>query len=304
MRPARNDAEALEVFEDLRPRLLALAYRMLGDVARAQDLVQETWLRWHAQEGEVASPRAFLLTVVTRLCLNELASARERLEERRGLRLPEPVDLDAAGLGQREQLERISMAFLVMLERLTPAERAVLLLHEVFDLPHEEIGALISKTGAASRKLLERAKAKAATGRKQLTSSKKEHAQVLEAFVRATITGDAAALVSLLAPNATLLTDAGPDGLQVGRIRNLRGPLSGAQRIAGFVVATSRAAQLSIERRELNGLPSLVLTRDGAVFAALLLEVAGGRIERLFFQADPARLRFLGAAEGASSRKS
>src|SRR5262245_27356063 len=114
------------VFESHRPALLALAYRMLGDVGRAQDSVQEAWLRWHHRDVEVESPKAFLVTVVTRLCLNELGSARARREESRSDRLPEPVDLDEAGLGRLEELEQLSMAILVVLERLTPAERATL----------------------------------------------------------------------------------------------------------------------------------------------------------------------------------
>ena len=115
-----------------RPELTALAYRMLGDMARAQDMVQEAWLRWDARETQVESPRAFLVTVVTRLCLNELDSARTRREESRSDRLPEPVDLEASGLSRLESLERNLDGALVVLERLSPAERAVLLLHDVF----------------------------------------------------------------------------------------------------------------------------------------------------------------------------
>src|SRR5437899_3102169 len=141
--------EDLAVFESHRPAMVSLAYRMLGDVGRAEDMVQEAWLRWQHRQEAVDSPPAYLVTMVTRLCLNELDSARARREQSRGDRLPEPVALEEGPLGRIEALEQVSMAFLVILQRLTPAERAVLLLHDVFDFPHAEIAALIDKNEAA-----------------------------------------------------------------------------------------------------------------------------------------------------------
>src|SRR6266849_6898494 len=184
----------LAVFESHRPAMLALAYRMLGDVGPAPDMLQEAWLRWHQRDVEVDSPKAFLVTVVTRLCLNELTSARARREESRSDRLPEPVDLEEGGMARLEELEQLSMAILVVLERLTPAERAVLLLHEVFDFPHEEIAELVSRSPAACRKLLERARQRVAAGRRLITASREEHQRLLDAFLRATSAGDVAAL--------------------------------------------------------------------------------------------------------------
>src|SRR5262249_16875964 len=243
----------LRTFESFRPELVALAYRMLGDVERAQDMVQEAWLRWHRREVEVDSAKPFLITVVTRLCLNELDSARARREASRSDRLPEAVDPDEAGLGRLETLDQVSMAFLVVLERLNPAERAVLLLHDVFDLPHEEIAALVSRSPPACRKLLERARQKVSAGRRMVTASREEHQRLLRAFVRAAYAGDVAALVELLAADAVLITDGGPEGRRVGRFRSLRQPLEGAARVAAFVVATTRSSGLDVEERELNG---------------------------------------------------
>ncbi|WP_394829292.1 sigma-70 family RNA polymerase sigma factor [Pendulispora albinea] len=146
-----HSTHKLSAFESCRRELLAFAYRMLGDVARAEDMVQETWLRWQKYDGEPESDKAFLVTIVTRLCLNELDSAKMRREESRADRRPEPVDLEEGGMPlleqdeQIEQIERISMAFLVVLQRLTPAERAVLLLHDVFEFDHGEIGTLVAK---------------------------------------------------------------------------------------------------------------------------------------------------------------
>lgn len=286
-----SDATA---FESLRPDLVALAYRMLGDAARAKDVVQEAWVRYQRHEAKVESAKAYLVTVVTRLCLSELGAPRARIEVTSGLRLPEPVDVEDAGLGRIEEYERISMAFLIVLERLTPPERAAFLLHDAFDFGHDEIAALMGRTPEASRKLLERARTKVNAGRKLISASREEHERLLHAFLSATQTGDTARLAELLAADATLLTDAGPGERSVGRIRNLKRPLVGAHKIAAFVIATSRAAALSLEQHELNGRPALVFSQQGRTFGALLLEVADGRIQSLYFQGDPARLRFLG----------
>jgi len=302
----RTATEDLEVFESHRPALIGLSYRMLGDVGRAQDMVQDAWLRWHDREVEVESPKAFLVTVVTRLCLNELDSARARREESRSDRLPEPVDLEQGGLARLEELEQLSMAVLVALERLSPAERAVLLLHEVFDFPHEEIARLVSRSPAACRKLLERARQRVSEGRRLITASREEHQRLLDAFLQAASAGDVAALTSLLAADAVLITDGGPEGREVAGIRNLRRPLEGAGRVAAFVAATSRRTELQVERRVLNGQPALLFLKDDQPFAAVLLAVAEGRIQRVFFHADPRRLRHLGrgAASGTSIRVS
>ncbi len=285
----------LETFEIHRADLLALAYRMLGDVGRAQDIVQEAWLRWHGRPaGEVIeAPKAFLVTVVTRLALTELGSARARKEESRGDRLPEPVDLAVAGMDRLETLDQLSMAFLVVLEKLTPAERAVLLLHEVFDFTHDEISALVGRTPASCRKLLERARESVAAGRRMFTASREEHARLLYAFAGAAMQGDLSTLVELLAEDAVLVTDGGRHGREVDGTRNLPRPLEGAARVAAFVAATSSRADLVAEPRDLNGQPALVFRRGEQAVAALLLAVADGKIARVFFHADADRLGFI-----------
>lgn len=292
-----NDrATDLSVFESHRAALLTLAYRMLGDLGRAEDMVQDAWLRWHERRTDAESPRAFLVTLVTRLCLNELDSARARREESRGDRLPEPVDLDEGGIGHVEALDQVSMAFLVVLQRLTPAERAALLLHDVFDFGHGEIGELLGKSEAASRKLLERARAHVAEVRRSLTVTREEHARILGAFLRAVQAGDTGALLALLADGATLISDGGPEGRTLAGARNLTEPLVGAGRVAAFVVRASARASgvLALAEHELNGQPALVFTHQGAPAAALLLGVADGRVHSVFFQADVARLGRLG----------
>jgi RNA polymerase sigma-70 factor (ECF subfamily) len=284
----------LEVFEAERARLVALAYRMLGDVGRAEDMVQEAWLRWQGRHEEVDSPPAYLVTMVTRLCLNELDSAKTRREQSRGDRLPEPVALDEGTLGRIEALEQVSMAFLVMLQRLTPAERAVLLLHDVFDFAHVEIAALIDKNEAACRKLLERAREHVASEKRLFVASRDMHQRLLGSFVQAASAGDATALVGLLAEDAVLITDGGPQGRRGRGFRNLQLPLQGAAKIAAFVVATSRDSGVEAEMHDLNGQPAIVLYENDQPSAAILLGVANGRIHRVFFHADTTRLRHLG----------
>jgi len=298
MTASRAESESVRTFQSLRHELVALAYRMLGDAGRAEDVVQEAWLRWSRHEEAVESARAFLVTVVTRLCLNELSSARARREESRTDRLPEPVDLTEAGMARLEVVEQVSMAFLVALERLTPAERAVLLLHEVFDFSHLEIAALIERTPATSRKLLERARRRVADGRRLVTASREEHARLLAAFVRAASAGDSAALLDLLAADAVLVTDGGEKGVSDGRFRNLRQPLTGRSRIARFIAAVSAQRGLNVSFRELNGRAAALFSREVEPLAALLLGVDRGKIHRVYFHADLARLRFLGRAGG------
>jgi RNA polymerase sigma-70 factor, ECF subfamily len=281
--------------------LVAQAYRMLGDIGRAEDMVQEAWLRWNGRQAAVDSPRAYLLTLVTRLCLNELDSAKARREESRSDRLPEPIDLDEGGVGRVEMLDQVSMAFMVALQRLTPAERAVLLLRDVFDFDYGEIAALVGRSEPACRKLLERARENVATEKRFFSTSPEAHRRLLMAFTQAATTGDIDAMVAMLAEDAVLITDGGPEGRRANGLRNLRAPLHGARKVAAFVAATTaRNSNLYVETHELNGQPALVIYDEGTPFAALLLGVADGRIHRVFFHADLARLRCLGPRNGSS----
>lgn len=284
----------LDVFEAHRPLLVAHAYRMLGDLGLAEDMVQNAWLRWSGRQVEVQSPRAYLVTLVTRLCINELDSARMRREESRGDRLPEPVDLDEGGMGRVEAIEQVSMAFLVVLQRLTPAERAVLLLRDVFDFDYTDIATLVGKSEPACRKLLERARQHVTAEKPLFAASADDHRRLLEAFTTAAAAGDISALVAMLAQDAVMVTDGGPEGRRAGGIRNLRAPLTGATRIAAFVAATTGSVDLEFEVHELNGQPALVLYHENEPFAAMLLAIANDRIHRVFFHADLERLRYLG----------
>lgn len=286
----------LTTFESHRPALTAHAYRMLGDMARAEDIAQEAWLRWQGRKVEVEAPKAFLLKVVTRLCLNELDSARARREESRGDRLPEPVNLDEAGIARAEVIEQISMAFLVVLQRLTPSERAVLLLHDVFDMQHADIAGLLQKSDAACRQLLSRARDNIAQERRVLETSREEHRRLLNAFVRASGQGEYDQLFGLLAEDATLVVDVGPEGKRVGRIRNVGRPVHGARRIAAFLtqVAQQDTSRTTAHECVLNGQPAIVMLSGDRPTAAVLISVADGKIRHVFVQADPSRLTHVG----------
>jgi RNA polymerase sigma-70 factor (ECF subfamily) len=289
-------AGATDTFEEHRPALLALAYRMLGDLARAEDVVQEAWVRWQRQEN-VESSKGFLVTTVTRLCLDELGSARVRREESRGDRLPEPVDLGQAGLERVEMLDQISMAFMVVLQRLTPAERAVLLLHDVFDMSHAEIGALLEKSEAACRQLLKRAREDVASERRVFQTSREEHRRLLAAFVQATTSGNQAALLDMLAEDAVLIADAGPGVVRYGGIRNIGKPVVGRRNVAallGIVGRQSAGPALEFRERTLNGGPAVVIFQAGRPVTAILVSVADGKVRHVFLHVDAARLGHVG----------
>lgn len=301
--PPMSPEDRLAAFQACRRDLVALAYRMLGEVARAEDMVQDAWVRYQGHDGEVESPKAFLVTVVTRLCLNELASARARHEESRADRLPEPVDLADEGMDGVERLDEVSMAFLVLLQRLTPAERAVFLLHDVFELEHSEIARMVGNNAAACRKLLERARRQVASGRRMLLASEDEHRRLLGAFVEAARSGDVQRLVAHLADDAVLIADGGSGGRELFGSRNTWHPLHGAARIAALIAASARRqpSRVVIEEHELNGQPAVVFSDGGRPFAAMLLAVADGKIQRVFFHADQSRLAHLGTARSRTS---
>ena len=198
-----------------------------------------------------------------------------------------------------EVSDRISMAFLVVLQRLTPAERAVLLLREVFDFDYADIARLVGKSEAACRKLLERARQHVTEEKRLFSASADEHRRLLAAFTEAAAEGNIDAIVAMLAEDAVMVTDGGAEGRREGGIRNLQAPLAGAARIAAFVTATARSMDLDTEVHELNGQPALVFYHEHAPFAALLLAIANGRIHRVFFHADLERLRYLGPRRDA-----
>jgi RNA polymerase sigma-70 factor (ECF subfamily) len=270
---------------------------MLGDLASAEDVVQDAWVRWQKRGVDVDAPKGFLLTTVARLCLDELGSARARNEEVRGDRLPEPVDLDESGLDRLEVRDQISMAFLVLLQRLTPTERAVFLLHDVFNMSHAEIGARLGKNDAACRQLLKRARDDVAAERRVLETSPEEHRRLLLAFISAIENGDQSALLNILAEDAVLVVDPGSENARFGRLRNIGRPVVGRTRIAALIkafLAQAGGVTFVYLERTLNGESAMVAFIDGRPLAAILVSVADSKLRHVFFQTDPKRLRRLG----------
>lgn len=291
---AAQDGHAA-VFQEYRPLLFSLAYRMIGSAAEAEDIVQDAYLRFQpAPLDTIESPKAYLSAIVIRLCLNYLTSARVRRETYVGPWLPEPVG-DAAHpeLAGPEasvvEADTISLAFLVLLERLTPAERAVFLLREVFEYEYEEIAKILDRSEPACRKLFSRARDHIARHRPRFQASPEEHRRLLEQFLRTARTGDLNGLTALLADDVTMWADGG------GKIPGaaLR-PLHGAANVARFLIGvtarlTPPGARLAVVN--VNGKPTLLVQRaDGTPFVVVSIEVDGSHIRTVWAIGNPDKL--------------
>jgi RNA polymerase sigma-70 factor (ECF subfamily) len=263
----------MESHEQLRPYLFAIAYRMLGSVAEAEDVVQEAFLRYHETDVEAESPKAYLATVTTRLAIDQLRSARARREVYPGEWLPEPLVEDEA-VRHAETADSLSLTFLHLLEKLSPVERAVFLLREVFDYPYDEIAQIVGKTADNCRQILARARAHVSEGRRRFDVSREEREEVARRFLAAWEEGDTDALVELLAADATMYGDGG------GKAPSVPVPLVGAERIAKAIVGWGRQARergLVHRPAPVNGEPGLVFyDPEGPVVWVSALEIADG----------------------------
>lgn len=275
-------------FERHRAHLTALAYRMLGSVAEAEDAVQDAFLRWHRTDRTgVAEPRAFLARVVTRLCLDRLKAARHRRETYVGPWLPEPLVEDPAlAVPPPEDLARdVSVALMLALERLSPLERAAFLLHDGFDLGFDEIAAALGRSEAACRQLASRARANVQAARPRFA--------VDAAFFAASRSSDAAALRDLLAAEATLHTDRG------GRKRAALNVIARAGRIARFFAGLARKGrnptQLWLKSCIINGLPGMVTIEQDGTLQTIAVEIAAARVAAIYVVRNPEKLGHLAA---------
>jgi RNA polymerase sigma-70 factor (ECF subfamily) len=282
-------------FEAHRPLMLSIAYRMLGSATEAEDIVQEAYLRYQATPPDaIVSHKAFLTTIVTRLCLNQLQSARAQRETYIGPWLPEPVLTGADerfAPSQRAELhESLALAFLVLLEQLTPAERAVFLLREVFDYEYAEIAEVVGKAEASCRQLFSRAKRHIAAGRPRFPSAPEAHRDLFMQFLRAVEQGELEGLMQLLADDVTLWVDGG--GKARGAVTH---PLHGRAAVAQFLAATRRNATpgTRAEIAEVNGEPALIARAGGEVFLVLTIDVAEGRVRAIRAIRNPDKLQDL-----------
>lgn len=284
-----------EHFEGYRPLLFSIAYRMLGSAVEAEDVVQEAYLRYQAaQSQDIQSHKAFLTTIVTRLCLDQLKSAKARREVYPGTWLPEPILTDTTAFLMPEahmtDYETISMAFLVLLESLTPVERAVFLLREVFDYEYIEIASIVGKEEAACRQLFHRAKHHITERRPRFHSTREEHQEILGRFMSAIQAGEVESLMTLLAENVTTWADAGGK-VRGAALRPILGPNNVARHLFSLV---SRAPQnTTSEIAEINGRSAIVVRIAGAVFAVFILEIGSRQIQNVRIIANPEKLTHL-----------
>ncbi len=283
--------DLLPVFDAHRRLLFGVAYRMLGSVADAEDTVQDAWLRWSAADrGDVADPRAWLVRTTTRLALDRLTSARARRETYVGPWLPEPLLTDTAGDPADDAVlgEQVSLALLVVLESLSPAERAVFVLREVFGLPAAEVGAALGRSEAAVRQLAHRAREHVAARRPRSVAGRQELREVTERFLAACVGGDVDALLAALAPGAVLVTDGG------GRTKAALRPIAGADKVARFLAAVAGEGTslpgLRLELAEVNGLPGVAAWTDAGPFVAMSLGVADGLVHQVLVVLNPDKL--------------
>ena len=261
-------------FEEHRAHVHAIAYRMLGSRAEADDMVQETWLKWQAADARaIASPKAWLSTVVTRLCLDQLKRARAKRESYVGPWLPEPLPTQAPPMRDAESL---SLAFLLLLETLSPVERAVYLLHEAFDYSHGEIAGMLERDEASVRQLFHRARERVSERRPRFAPSREEHQRLLGSFLSAMSSGDVEGLRAMLADNAVAWSDGG------GRVRAALNVVRGADAVARLHVGLYRKnppdPRALFELTEINGWPALVGRLDGRAWLVLAVETDGERV--------------------------
>ena len=286
-------------FERHRAHLRAVAYRMLGSIADAEDAVQDAWLRWSAEpRADVASPRAYLSRVIANTSLNRLRSARARRETYVGPWLPEPL-LTEAGPDAEERAElaeSVSVAMLVVLESLTPDERAVFVLREVFGFSFAEIGAALGRSDAAVRQLAHRAREHVQARRPRFEVDRDQQRQVTNRFLAAAAGGDIDGLMTVLAPDVTLIGDGG------GKARAPMRPITGAAKVARFMAAVAnrpymgmKISDMTVAVVEINGAPGTLITVGGRPITALTLTVADGRITAIQLLANPDKLAALGA---------
>lgn len=279
-----------EVFDRSRPLLFSIAYRMTGSVMEAEDAVQEGYLRWQqASEDEVRSPSSYLSTVVTRLCVHRRRSARVRREQYVGPWLPEPVlGEQAKEIESKADLEdTLSMSFLVLLESLTPVERAVFLLREVFGYEYAEIASLVGKSEANCRRISRRARQSVAARRPRFESSPKQEERLMEGFLQASLEGDMEALLALLSEDVTLYSDGG------GKTRAALRPIYGADKVARFLtgILSTIPPDFAVRQTRINGRPGLVgYFGDGSPQSVVSIEVAEGSIMAIRLVVNPEKL--------------
>jgi RNA polymerase sigma-70 factor (TIGR02957 family) len=275
-----------------RSLLFTVGYEILGSAADAEDVVQETWLRWSGvDQSEVRDPRAYLVRIVTRQAINRLRTLARRREDYVGEWLPEPLLTSPDVAEDVELAESVSIAMLTVLETLGPAERAVFVLREVFDTPYDEIAAAVGKTPAAVRQIAHRAREHVAARRPRVQVSQREQEEVIDRFLKAVTTGDMQGLLDVLAPDVVLVADGG------GIANAVRIPIDGAEVIARLLANFKKRGPVGATTGHmwLNGAPAARIDVDGVLDTAISVVVENGRITRIFAIRNPEKLTRLDA---------
>jgi RNA polymerase sigma-70 factor (TIGR02957 family) len=282
-----TDADATDAFVAHRNLLFTVAYEMLGSAADAEDVLQETWLRWADVElDEVRDPRAYLVRITTRLSLNRIRSLSRRRESYVGPWLPEPLLTSPDVAEDIELADSVSTAMLLVLETLTPTERAVFVLREVFDLPYDEIAEAVDKTPAAVRQIAHRARSHVESRRPREVVDSGQRSIVIERFMSAVATGDLQSLMDVLAPDVVLITDGG--GVKQAALRPIRGADKVLRWLAG--VMSQNAGTPSAERTTVNGGVGLRLLLDDELDTIATLRIDDDKVTGLYFVRNPHKL--------------
>ncbi|WP_454793488.1 RNA polymerase sigma-70 factor [Mycolicibacterium lutetiense] len=277
---------ATEVFTGHRPLLFTLAYEILGSATDAEDVVQESYFRWIAA-GDVTHPHAYLVQIVTRQALNALRTGRRRREDYVGNWLPEPIQTASDVSEDAVLAESVSMAMLLILETLSPDERVVFVLHEVFGYTHPEIALVVGKSDTAVRQIAHRARGHVQARRRRFTPDAQLARATVTKFLRAANTGDIDGLVAVMAPEIVALSDGG------GQVSAARRPVVGSQRVAQFMAGLAQGgmAGFDISFGIYNSMPAVVFRQEGALDSVLLIEVTDGLITALYAMRNPDKLR-------------
>lgn len=280
----------LETFNQYRPLLFAIAYRMLGTLTDAEDMVQETFLRWEqTTQGTVKSAKTYLSTITTRLCIDHLRSARVQREQYVGPWLPEPIltkQRDDPAV-QLELADSLSMAFLVVLESLSPIERAVFLLREIFEYDYDEIAQMVGKSPANCRQILRRSRQHIAARRPRFSVSHQQQEQITAKFLEALFQGNLQDLLILLAKDVTYWSDGG------GKVTAALKPLHGARKVARFLLAlrSKRLSKAVFPMVEINGQPGAIAIIDGCVHSVTTFYIVDGYIQSIYAIRNPEKLK-------------
>ena len=291
-----NETGETDTFNNYRNYLFAIAYRMLGSAMDAEDMVQETFLRWqNRSEAEIESPKSYLAAIITRLCIDQLRSAQVQRETYVGSWLPEPILMESTqnSEGMVAMSESISMAFMLLLESLSPTERAVYLLREIFDYEYREIAQIVDKSEANCRQIVRRAKQHIKNGRPRFQTTPAEQQHLLLEFTQACLNGDLTGLMAVLADDVVEYSDGG------GKVSAATRPIHGADRVARFTLGILKKAPPNMTQQfgMVNGEPAIIAFIENEPIVVMVFEIGNGRIQNIYTINNPDKLQRISYAK-------